>query len=225
MEKSAGKEEVVLTEKVKGTEEAVKEPEKKQSAGPLWIVASFVFLLLLAGAIVLGQKAERQYGNEIIKKLPQTMVTKWLEDEVPISPARPMPSPTEMIVVSSTPILTTVSPTIELTLEPTPPSDRDLVGSSFILPFSNTRNVVEKDLIDLTDWELKVARNEIYARHGRPFVHKDLSCYFAKQSWYTTDTTFTEKSLSIIESTNAVFILNFEKSVKSTLINTDSGCK
>jgi flagellar basal body-associated protein FliL len=94
----------------------------------------------------------------------------------------------------------------------------------YILPFSNIRAVVTADLEDLTPWELKVARNEIYARHGRPFVHQDLTCYFAQQPWYQIDQNYQEDNLSELEVSNAVFILNYEKANNSPLINKDSGC-
>ncbi|SCY80919.1 YARHG domain-containing protein [Lachnospiraceae bacterium XBB2008] len=37
----------------------------------------------------------------------------------------------------------------------------------------------------LTDEELRLARNEIYARHGRRFNSEDLNDYFNSKSWYT----------------------------------------
>lgn len=95
----------------------------------------------------------------------------------------------------------------------------------FVIPDSNVRKVTEADLSGLTPWQLKVARNELYARYGRPFVHKDLACYFQKQSWYVMDPSFTESRLSSIEQNNAVIILNYEKKIQSPLMNVDSGCR
>lgn len=113
--------------------------------------------------------------------------------------------------------------------QPTPPSDNQesqtITQKEYILPFSNSRAVIRDDLLELTPWELKVARNEIYARHGRSFVHQDLSCYFKKLSWYEIDPNYTEKKLSTLETSNAVFILNYEKEVNSPLVNKDTGCK
>ncbi len=80
-------------------------------------------------------------------------------------------------------------------------------------------------MVGLTEWQLKVARNEIYARHGRDFVHQDLSCYFDKLSWYKIDPEYNENRLSPLEISNAVFILNYEKEINSSLINKDTGCK
>lgn len=113
--------------------------------------------------------------------------------------------------------------------QPTPPPDQKNLQISdqndYVLPFSNSRSVTREDLAGLTDWQLKVARNEIYARHGRTFVHKDLSCYFDKLSWYEIDPEYSENKLSSLEVSNAVFILNYEKEINSTLIDKDTGCK
>jgi len=108
---------------------------------------------------------------------------------------------------------------------PTPPSDEDTDTEVYILPFSGTRLVNTGDLKSLSPWELKVARNEIFARHGRSFVHKDLTCYFAKQSWYSSDPNYSDESLSQIEVKNASTILNYEKSINSSLVSRDSGCE
>lgn len=94
----------------------------------------------------------------------------------------------------------------------------------YIIADSDTRLISVSELYSLTPWQLKVARNEIYARHGRAFVHKDLQCYFAKKSWYTTDPNYTETSLSNIENKNVATILNYEQATNSPLLSTDSGC-
>ena len=98
------------------------------------------------------------------------------------------------------------------------------VTGSYIINDSNSRLVSESELYNLTPWELKVARNEIYARHGRSFVSKDLSCYFASQGWYKADSNFSDSSLSNIEKQNVSTILNYEKKINSPLMNYDSGC-
>lgn len=36
----------------------------------------------------------------------------------------------------------------------------------------------------LSKEELRLARNEIYARHGRIFDSEDLNSYFRQQPWY-----------------------------------------
>jgi len=96
--------------------------------------------------------------------------------------------------------------------------------SGFVIPGSDTRIISESELYHLTPWELKVARNEIYARHGREFVHHDMVCYFAKQSWYRINPNFKESDLSRIENKNVAIILNYEEEIKSPYLRHDSGC-
>lgn len=189
--------------------------EKTPAKFPLimWIIVVIIIIALLAVAVLLGLSAEHRYGTKVFQALPKTITSTWGSSII-----APKPVPTENMIAKAA-----ITPTIFQ--EPTPPPDTDASGSEFILSFSNTRKVVSADLIGLTPWELKVARNEIYARHGRPFVHRDLSCYFAKQPWYTIDPSYTDKSLSSMETTNAVFILSFEKESNSPLVDKDSGCK
>ncbi len=56
--------------------------------------------------------------------------------------------------------------------------------SYYILPDSDTRYYTEDELRALTQDELRLARNEIYARHGRMFDAQDLQTYFESQPWY-----------------------------------------
>ena len=76
---------------------------------------------------------------------------------------------------------------------------------------SGSRLLTEADLAPLTAWQLDKARNEIYARHGRPFVRADLQQYFGQKSWYRVDPSYTDSRLSEIEKKNAVFIISYEK--------------
>jgi hypothetical protein len=55
----------------------------------------------------------------------------------------------------------------------------------YILPESNTRLYSTAELSILTASELRIARNEIYARHGRRFASADLQAYFDSKPWYS----------------------------------------
>ena len=83
----------------------------------------------------------------------------------------------------------------------------------YIIPDSDTRLLTEDDLRSLSDWELKVARNEIYARHGRMFASQELQDYFNSKSWYRgfiAPEAFDESYLSEIEKKNAELIKQVE---------------
>ncbi|MDH4358423.1 MAG: YARHG domain-containing protein [Candidatus Berkelbacteria bacterium] len=97
-------------------------------------------------------------------------------------------------------------------------------SEDYIIADSNTRIIAKSEIMGLTPWQLKVARNEIYARHGREFVHKDLQCYFATKSWYKVDSGFSESDLSTTENKNVATIQAYEEEIGSPLASTDSGC-
>lgn len=58
-------------------------------------------------------------------------------------------------------------------------------NEDYILPESDTRYYTNEELDLLTQEEVKLARNEIYARHGRIFT-KDMAVkeYFESKDWY-----------------------------------------
>ena len=97
-------------------------------------------------------------------------------------------------------------------------------NGSYVISDSDKRIISESELLSLTPWQLKVARNEIYARHGRSFVSKDLSCYFAGQNWYKVNSNYSDSLLTNVENQNVSTILNYETKIGSPLMNYDSGC-
>lgn len=83
-------------------------------------------------------------------------------------------------------------------------------NAGFIFPDSDRRRLSAADLADLSAGELRIARNEIFARRGRMFVGLDLSFYFSQFTWYAP--TAPEVTLSDIEKTNVGLIVNAEHS-------------
>lgn len=97
-------------------------------------------------------------------------------------------------------------------------------SGDYIISDSNSREISKSELTNFTPWQLKVARNEIYARHGRPFVHEDLQCYFATKSWYSSDSNYDVSSVSYLENKNIAIIQAYEQETNSPLASFDSGC-
>lgn len=84
----------------------------------------------------------------------------------------------------------------------------------YILPDSDKELLKEDDLKGLSAEECSLARNEIYARHGRKFKDKELQEYFESKDWYKgtiEPDDFEESTLSEIEKENAKIISNYEK--------------
>ena len=80
----------------------------------------------------------------------------------------------------------------------------------YLLPDSATRALTEADLEGLSWRELCLARNEIFARHGRIFKTPEIAEYFNSKDWY--DGRYSEVTLSSLETNNVNFIIAYENS-------------
>lgn len=96
--------------------------------------------------------------------------------------------------------------------KPSPSDDPD----SYILPNGGATPLYDSDVSDLSKPQLRLARNEIFARHGYEFKDQDLQDYFDKKSWYTPVTDDEEEiykdELSQIEKDNIDLIKQYENS-------------
>lgn len=86
-------------------------------------------------------------------------------------------------------------------------------SKKYIVSNSGTTKLTSSDLAGLTDDELCIAQNEIWARYGRKFKNNWLQEYFDSQSWYhgTVDPDdFTKQKIgwSDVEEANASLISN-----------------
>ena len=64
--------------------------------------------------------------------------------------------------------------------------ENNAAAGEYILPTSNSEYLTEETLISkgLTKEQLGLARNEIFARHGRMFDTAEIQQYFDSRSWY-----------------------------------------
>jgi hypothetical protein len=107
------------------------------------------------------------------------------------------------------------------------------LGDSFILLFSDfpvfetppfninerhwalvNRVFADNELILLTNKQLRILKNSVYAFRGFDFTEKDLQDYFKKQDWYIVNPNFSESLFTENEKTNIRKIENEEKSRK-----------
>ena len=82
------------------------------------------------------------------------------------------------------------------------------------------RLVTEEMLKGLSLHELRLLRNEVYARRGRQFRTEWLSQYFWSQPWYEAREDNTEPELSETEKKNIATIVAYERKVKESLSTT-----
>ena len=92
-------------------------------------------------------------------------------------------------------------------------------SGDYVIPDSDTKEYTEDDIraLGLSKDELRIARNEIYARHGREFTSKDLQEYFGAKSWYNPTipaSKFSDNDLTPTELHNKEAIAKVEKSME-----------
>src|SRR5690349_19454793 len=79
-----------------------------------------------------------------------------------------------------------------------------------LYPFTSQRVVADADIEGKTLAELKIMRNEVFARHGHTFKGEDLKTHFAAQPWYKATTTDASPLLTTLEKQNVDFIKRWE---------------
>ena len=86
--------------------------------------------------------------------------------------------------------------------------------NEYILPNSSTEYLTDADVSSLSKEQLRLARNEIFARHGYIFKDSTLNDYFTSKSWYSgtisSDDFDMESTFSKIEKANINKIKEFE---------------
>ena len=83
-------------------------------------------------------------------------------------------------------------------------------SSSYLLPHSDVIKLSESELTYFNKDELRLARNEIFARHGYVFKSDELESYFAEKTWYYPDPYY-DGSLNNIEEYNVKLIEDLEE--------------
>ena len=78
------------------------------------------------------------------------------------------------------------------------------------MEFFENKTISEQMLQGLSLHELRLLRNEIYARHGRMFRAEWLQQYFYTQPWYNPDENFKDEELSGNDKLNVETIVRYE---------------
>lgn len=79
------------------------------------------------------------------------------------------------------------------------------------------RTITEQMLQGLSLHELRLLRNEVYARHGRMFHADWLQQYFYQQPWYAPDENFQDESLTGNAKLNVETIVRYENRIHQEL--------
>ena len=87
--------------------------------------------------------------------------------------------------------------------------DKVYTSQSQIIYDSSEKIIEQKNLKEFTYDQLKLALNEIYARHGRRFYDTNIQAYFTMKSWYKPlpeEIKYTDEVLNDYERRNIVTI-------------------
>ncbi|MCM8710082.1 YARHG domain-containing protein [Clostridium sp. SYSU_GA19001] len=109
---------------------------------------------------------------------------------------------------------------------PDAPTDSSAINNAsenkdFILPDSDKKYLTDAEISILSLDDLKIARNEIFARHGFVFKTDKYVQYFGSKTWYTPDPNYngSESSLNEYEKANLKLIQKWENSKQTSQSN------
>lgn len=184
--------------------------EGKSSGGgkPIIIgcVVIIVVLLAVIAYFIFGKEDTSQKDSVTLENLAKQEEEKEAEVPAPEEEEETPAAPVEEPVVQETP---------EVPAEPEiPEEEEEEEAPQFVLPNSDTEVLSREDLRSLSQEELRIARNEIYARHGRKFQDEELQRYFESCDWYEgtyEPGDFPEDLLSQVEMDNRDLITEYEE--------------
>lgn len=87
-------------------------------------------------------------------------------------------------------------------------------ASEYFIPDSDSRYLTMDDLEGYSEDDCRIARNELYARHGRKFTDENLRSYFESKSWYEgtiEPEDFDDSVFNEYEIANRDLIVEYEK--------------
>jgi hypothetical protein len=113
--------------------------------------------------------------------------------------------------------LTTLEQKNLLTIEAAQKKSRKIAIAPGDMELFEDKLIAPQMLHGLSLNELRLLRNEIYARHGREFQAPWLSQYFFSQPWYQPDDNFKDEQLSGKDKTNVETIVAYEKKIHDEL--------
>jgi Caspase domain/YARHG domain len=149
----------------------------------------------LAGGI--GHQQSPAYYDEIDGDLVLARADGAASPRPAPSPAPPSPP---VVIATPAPLPPPPAP---------PPVAAPPAASGFIFPDSDRRYLGRDEIARLTRDQLRIARNEIYARRGRYFQDASLTAHFSRFAWYRPSTW--EPALNAYEKANVSLIQSMER--------------
>lgn len=179
-------------------------------------VVVIVLLVVLVGVVGVG--VYRMDGQPVATAMGVTPIMVTPQPVKPALPTKPAAKKSGGIPLSSLPESREAPRVIIVEV----PGSTELLQAvevqEGIFPHSSNQMLTEAELFHCGDHKLRLARNEIYARHGCVFSKQDLQTYFNTQPWYQPipgRSAVNFKGLSLIERQNVDLIKAIEKKRKT----------
>lgn len=188
-------------------EEEIEGRPRKKSILPILLLCLLIIILIVGAQILhmfLSGREEKTVGNsEITSEAVADIDEEPWDDQIPSNASGDISEETEKESNSKN----------QKFYDKTSGNLKEQSDSDDILPDSSSRILTDSEVKNLTKDQLRLARNEIYARHGRRFDDVELQDYFNSKSWYSgtiAPDDFTEEMLSEIEKKNIELIKKYE---------------
>jgi hypothetical protein len=182
------------------------QPVPRQGVNPAVVYVLVALLALLVGGGVVA-----------------LLLRPGTRDETSSSPSTPRPDPSttasrepeakEQEALPTTGNLSSPTPTPVDRPRPSPTPVATMPGHEGVpgnYPEASARSLNESELAAKSCFELKIMRNEIYARHGYIFKTADMRAYFSRQNWYRPLAADVSGQLSGAERRNVQLIQQYE---------------
>lgn len=141
------------------------------------------------------------------------LIANWhsIVGSAPAPAASPATTPTSATPTPPAPAAGAATPPAPAASTPAthPTAPATATGSDFLLPQSATVRLTPADIAGLSAAQLRIARNEIYARHGFIFHAPDLQQHFSAFAWYRPQVS--EVALSPVEQANVALLQQAER--------------
>lgn len=92
-------------------------------------------------------------------------------------------------------------------------------SEDYVLPDSSSRIIKQSEIEKVSKAEIRIAINEIYARHGRIYESEDLNQYFNSKAWYkgsVKSDQFSDNMLSQIEKDNIIMLAEYRDALNGS---------
>lgn len=195
-----------LVQKMEMINEAPKMRKPKKSKIPLLLASLFFVLLLAIGGFFLWRAISNfKEGLETKTAISQQDQIEKQDDIEEIQQQTEDQSQSKELTEESS-----------LPEEQEPVEDSEEVDeeSEYFIPESDSRYLTMDELEGYTEDDCRIARNELYARHGRKFSDEFLLTYFESKSWYEgtiEPEDFDESVFNEYELANRDLIVEYEK--------------